>query len=260
MVTVVFRFYAELNAFLAPPLRQRDFNRACARDATAKHMIEALGVPHTEVGLVLVNGEPADLAYRVRDGDRLGVYPHFRSLALAPAVDSGPARFVADAHVGQLARQLRMLGFDVLYRNSYSDAEVARMSAQQRRVVLTRDRDLLIRKDVVLGCYLHARSCEEQLCEVLWRYRLFPHVRPFSRCLECNGLLRSVDKPAIADQVPPSSLLHYDIFLRCESCGRVYWEGSHVARMRRRIEHLLRRCDPGNKNGSEDGGERKRAV
>jgi uncharacterized protein with PIN domain len=245
MAAARFRFYAELNAFIAPQFRYRDFSHACARDATAKHMIEALGVPHTEVGLALVNGEPGKLSYRLRDGDRISVYPHFRSahfVAFAAPAVAAPARFIADAHLGQLARQLRMLGFDVLFRNSYSDSEVARISSEQQRVVLTRDRDLLIRKDVVLGCYVHAISYGEQLCEVMRRYRLFAYVHPFCRCLECNSLLHVIDKQSVAERVPPTSLMHYDKFFQCDSCGRVYWEGSHVVRMRKRIAELLRNC------------------
>lgn len=240
MTIAEFRFYAELNTFIAPTFRHRSFLHACARDATVKHMVEALGVPHTEVERVLVNGEPGDLAYRLQDGDRISVYPHFRSTALAASETSMPARFIADAHLGQLARQLRMLGFDVLFRNSYSDAEVARISSEQQRVVLTRDRDLLIRKDVIWGCYVHATSCDEQLHEVIQRYRLASHVHPFCRCLECNGLLHAIDKVAVSDRVPRTSLLHYDKFFQCEHCGQVYWEGSHVERMRHRIAELLR--------------------
>jgi uncharacterized protein len=243
MATAEFRFYAELNFFIALQFRQRAFRHVCAQDATAKHMIEALGVPHTEVERILINGEPGDLSHRLHDGDRISVYPHFRAAEfLAPDVAS-PVRFIADAHLGHLARQLRMLGFDILFRNSYSDAEVARISSEQQRVVLTRDRDLLIRKDVVFGCYVHATNCDEQLGEVMRRYRLAPHVRPFCRCLECNGLLRIVDKHAVSDRVPASSFMHYDKFFQCEHCGHVYWEGSHVVRMRRRIAELLR-ADP----------------
>lgn len=246
MTIAEFRFYAELNTFIAPPFRHRSFQHTCAQDATVKHMIEALGVPHTEVGYLLVNGEPGDLAHRLCEGDRISVYPHFRSEEFTAVETRSPARFIADAHLGQLARQLRMLGFDVLFRNSYSDADVARISREQQRTVLTRDRDLLIRKDVVLGCYVHAISCDEQLCEVMRRYRLAPYVQPFCRCLECNGLLHAVDKNAVSDRVPPTSLAHYEKFFRCEHCGHVYWEGSHVERMRHRIEKLLRYCAAGN--------------
>jgi len=244
MTTAIFRFHAELNAFIAPAFRQRAFSHPVARDATVKHMIEVFGVPHTEVALVLVNDAPASLAQRVEDGDRIAAYPHVHALAPAggEVADGGTPRFIADAHLGRLARRLRMLGFDVLYRNSYSDAEVARIAAGEGRVVLTRDRDLLIRRDVLQGCYVHATATDAQLVEVLRRYRIAGRCRPFSRCLVCNGRLRPVARDEVAGSVPPTSLAHYERFLRCAGCGKVLWEGTHVERMRRRIADILLRC------------------
>lgn len=247
--TAHFRFYAELNDFLAPALRQRSFVHPCARDASVKHMIEAFGVPHTEVELILVDGRPVDFSHRLRDGERVAVYPHLADLDVESPVPLRPAggekRFVADAHLGQLAKHLRMLGFDVLYRNDYSDAEVARIAVEQDRIVLTRDRDLLIRKDIVRGCYLHAVSSDAQMVEVLRRFDLAGSVRALSRCLACNGLLRTVEKDAVAHRVPQHSRLAYERFYECEGCAQVYWEGSHAARMRKRVAQMLRAADGG---------------
>lgn len=238
-----FRFYAELNHFLAPSLRHRDSRHACPPNATVKHMIEALGVPHTEVELILADGVPVDFSHMLRDGERISVYPYFGRLepgaATAPRPPlAGVCRFVADAHLGQLARDLRMLGFDVLYRNDYNDAEVARIASEDGRIVLSRDRDLLIRKEIVYGCYLHATAGEEQLEEVVIRYRLDVAARAFTRCLHCNRELRPADKDKVADRVPPQSWRVHDRFFECPGCAKVYWEGSHVARMRSRIERM----------------------
>jgi len=245
MLTAHFRFYAELNNFLAPARRQRQFARCCAHDASVKHMIEALGVPHTEVELIVVNGEAVGFSYRLRDGDQVGVYPCHQPFALQQPVPlrprlQGELRFVADAHLGQLARHLRMLGFDVLYRNDYSDAEVARLAADEGRIVLTRDRDLLIRKQIERGCYLHALCGDAQLAQVVARFDLARCARAFSRCLSCNGLLRRVEKSAVAQRVPQHSRQRYDCFYQCQGCAQVYWDGSHVAKMRVRIEQALR--------------------
>jgi uncharacterized protein with PIN domain len=242
--TAEFRFYAELNRFLAPCHRQRSFNYPLSRDATVKHMIEALGAPHTEVELILVNGESVDFSYRLRNGDRVAVYPYFGALDIAPLTrlrdkPAHCARFIADAHLGHLAKNLRMLGFDVLYRNDYSDAEVARIAVEDERIVLTRDRDLLIRKEIVRGCYVHAISSDEQVAEVVARFGLSDIARAFSRCLSCNGTLRVVEKSTVADRVPHYSRQFYDRFFECDACARVYWEGSHVARMRRRVAAML---------------------
>lgn len=244
METAEFRFYAELNRFLTPAHRQQSFIHPLSRDATVKHMIEALGVPHTEVELILVNGESVDFSHRLRHGERVSVYPWFRTLDVGP-VTKVPGRslhsgkFIADAHLGQLAKNLRMLGFDVLYRNDYSDAEVVRIAVEEDRSVLTRDRDLLIRKEVVVGCYLHAVAGEEQVAEVVMRFRLTGNARAFSRCLNCNGVLKAVEKSAVADRVPMHSRQFYDRFFECDACARIYWEGSHVARMRARIVRML---------------------
>ncbi|RJG08052.1 twitching motility protein PilT [Noviherbaspirillum cavernae] len=239
-----FRFYAELNQFLAPRHRQRSFSYALSRDATVKHTIEALGAPHTEVELILVDGESVDFSWRLQGGERVSVYPHFSTLDISALTKvRGPSlrgeRFIADAHLGQLAKNLRMLGFDVLYRNDYSDAEVARIAAEDERIVLTRDRDLLIRKEIVRGCYLHAVPCDEQIAELVARFDLSGSARAFSRCLTCNGVLRVVEKSAVAHRVPTHSRRFYDRFFECEVCAQVYWEGSHVAHMRERVAQML---------------------
>jgi len=245
VATAHFRFYAELNNFLAPRHRQRTFSHPCSRDSTVKHMIEALGVPHTEVELICVDGVAVDFSHRLQDGERVSVYPVSSTVEITPALRLRPdpplpGRFIADAHLGQLAKSLRMLGFDVLYRNDYSDAEVARIAAGEGRIVLTRDRDLLIRKEIVLGCYLHALDIEGQMAEVIGRFRLAPHVRAFSRCLTCNGELRAVAKKEVAHRVPQHSREFYEHFFECAACAHVYWEGSHVARMRVWVAQMLR--------------------
>lgn len=245
VVIAQFRFYAELNNFLAAGQRQRAVIHSCPSDATVKHMIEALGVPHTEVELICVDGESVDFSYRLQDGDRISVYPAFSSIditslqRLRPPSD-GPDRFIADAHLGLLAKNLRMLGFDVLYRNDYSDSEVAHIAASEDRVVLTRDRDLLIRKEIVRGCYLHTVSGDAQLAEVVMRFNLSRWARAFSRCLTCNGVLRMVDKEDVGHRVPQHSRQYYERFYECQGCAQVYWEGSHVARMRARMAQVLR--------------------
>ncbi|RJF99226.1 Mut7-C RNAse domain-containing protein [Noviherbaspirillum saxi] len=244
MTTASFRFYAELNNFLVPSQRQRLCSHPCSRDASVKHMIEALGVPHTEVELILVDGVSVDFSYRVDDGELISVYPCFNEIDISPLVrlrprQSGINRFIADAHLGQLARNLRMLGFDVLYRNDYSDAEVARIAADDGRIVLTRDRDLLIRKEIVYGCYLHAINGDEQLSEVLVRFDLARSAQAFSRCLNCNGILQTVAKRDVEHRVPLHSRLVYDRFYECQGCAHVYWEGSHVVRMRQRVAEML---------------------
>lgn len=243
-VTVTFRFYAELNRFLAPIHRQRSFAWQCAHDASVKHMIEALGVPHTEVDLILVDGASVEFSHSLRDGEHVSVYPAFTTLDPAPqkvlrSPLPFPVRFAADAHLGRLARYLRMLGFDVLYRNDFHDTDLVRLAVDEKRVVLTRDRDLLIRKDIQHGCYLHAVEPEEQLLDLVRRFRLGDAISPFSRCLNCNGLLRGISRQEAMQRVPQQSWRAHEHFWECGDCRQVYWEGSHVARMREKLASLL---------------------
>lgn len=244
MVTATFRFYEELNDFLAPERRGRDVACPCARAATAKHMIEALGVPHTEVELVLVNGESAGFERLLADGDRVAVYPKFEALDITPLlrVRERPLReirFVADAHLGGLAHLLRMTGFDTLYDNHFHDDEIERLALAEHRIVLTRDRDLLKRRGITHGCYVRAVHAQPQLREVFDRLDLVRAARPFTRCLSCNGLLRPIEKAQVLARLPPRVRERHERFSTCEGCGRLFWEGSHWQRMREQVDTLL---------------------
>jgi uncharacterized protein with PIN domain len=242
--TATFRFYEELNDFLAPERRGREFRCHCARAASTKHMIEALGVPHTEVELVLVNGESVGFDRLLADGDRVAVYPKFEAFDVTSLlrVRSHPlreTRFVADAHLGGLAHLLRMTGFDTLYDNGFHDGEIERLAASQGRIVLTRDRELLKRRGVTHGCYVRALRSEAQLREVFDRLDLAGSARPFTRCLSCNGALRALDKALVAPQLPPRVRAQHERFAACDGCSRVFWEGTHWRRMRALVDALL---------------------
>lgn len=241
MVTATFRFYEELNDFLPPERRRREFAVPCARAATVKHMIEALGVPHTEVELILVNGESVGFGRRLRDCDRVAVYPRFESLDITPLlrVRELPlrvTRFVADAHLGGLARLLRMAGFDTLYRNDFQDSEIAAVAIGESRILLTRDRELLKLRGITHGCYVHALKPEQQFAEIVARLDLARGVRPFTLCLECNAPLRAIDKAEVLERLPSSVRASHERFTTCDLCGRVYWEGSHWKRMLQLVE------------------------
>jgi uncharacterized protein with PIN domain len=236
MVMATFRFYGQLNGFLTHARRGHAFAADCARAATTKHMIEALGVPHTEVELILVNGESGSLELLLEENDRVAVYPKFESFDVravqrvrVPA--SARPRFVADAHLGGLARLLRMAGFDTLYDNGFPDDEIERLSIDEDRVVLTRDRELLKRRGILDGCYVHALKSADQLRELFDRLDLPGLVRPFTLCLHCNAPLREVGKEAVFDRLPPMVRNGQDEFSTCDCCRRIYWKGSHWQRM-----------------------------
>jgi uncharacterized protein with PIN domain len=228
-MTASFRFHGALGDFLPQERRGARFDYRCARAATLKNAIEALGVPHTEIGRLTLNGEPATLQRIVREGDAIEVFPH-EAEGLA---EKGPDPFfLADAHLGGLARFLRMLGFDTLHDPALRDAQIRRLARDERRIVLTRDRELLKCRDIARGCYVHAVRVEAQLAEVAERYGLATRARPFTLCLRCNLPLQRVEKAAVAERLPEKVRLLQSEFTRCPGCDRVYWPGSHYERMR----------------------------
>jgi len=229
---VKIRFYEELNDFLPPARRKVAFEHAFNRSGSIKDMIEALGVPHTEVDLILVNGRSVDFDYLIRDGDRISVYPMFESMDIAPVTRLRPAplrttRFVLDTHLGRLAAYLRLFGFDTLYRNDYDDPTLAAISAAERRILLTRDRQLLMRKQVTRGYFVRETQPRQQLIEILRRFDLRATQRPFTRCMHCNGEISAVSKDKVRARLLPRTERWYQEFWRCGQCGKIYWKGTH---------------------------------
>jgi uncharacterized protein with PIN domain len=239
-----FRFYAELNDFLPRERRFSDFGHAFDGHPSIKDTIEALGVPHTEVDLILANGESVDFSYQLQDDDRISIYPVFENFDITPIQRLRPrplrvVRFVLDTHLGRLAAYLRLLGFDTLYRNDADDPELARISRDEQRVLLTRDRGLLKRSIVTHGYYIRETDPQKQVVEVVLHFDLFRVIEPFRRCLRCNGVLEEVSKDEISSQLPPLASQSFDEFRRCQGCGKVFWKGSHYERMAQLIEHVL---------------------
>lgn len=243
MPTAHLRFYADLNLFLAHKNRQREFQHTFSGSPSIKDMIEALGVPHTEVALMLVNGNPVDFSYHVLDGDRISIYPPFEHLGSIEAPDiqaQGEPRFVCDVHLGRLAAYLRMVGFDTLFPEDYRDEELARISSEEDRILLTRDRGLLKRSIVKRGYSVRATDPWQQLEEVIRRFDLYDAIERFRRCAACNGVLEDVAKADILDQLPQKTAGYYEEFRRCTMCGKIYWRGSHYEQIDQLVERLLR--------------------
>jgi uncharacterized protein with PIN domain len=245
MAQAELRFYEELNDFLAPELRRRTFPHTFDRRTSIKDMIESFGVPHTEIDVILVNSRSVDFSHIVQDGDRISVYPVFESLDISPLLRLRPAplrnpAFVLDSNLGRLARYLRLLGFDCLYRNDFDDATVADLASREQRIVLTRDRALLQRKLITRGFFVRADRPREQVREVLARLDLYRQVQPYTRCTRCNGLLQDAQKQDIEHRLEPKTRRYFDRFRQCTQCGQVYWQGSHHARAQRLIEELTR--------------------
>jgi uncharacterized protein len=245
VATVTFRLHQQLWPLLARERRRESFDYGCAQSASAKHALEALGVPHTEVEWLAVNGLPAGLDRPLRQGDLVEAWPrlvlpppgHCQRLRTWP--DAAASRFIADAHLGGLARLLRLAGFNTLYRQDYQDQEIARISAIEGRIALTRDRELLKQRDIEYGCFVREQQPWLQLTELLRRLQLATAVQPFSLCLECNVTLQQIERTAVLDRLPPAVRLGQRHFTECAQCGRLYWQGSHWKRMREKLDAAL---------------------
>jgi uncharacterized protein with PIN domain len=238
-----FRFYEELNDFLSKEKQKKSFTYEFSGSPTIKDAIEACGVPHPEIDLILVNGNSVGFDYHLIDGNRVSVYPVFESLDISPVVKLRKAplrkiRFIIDVNLGKLARLLRMVGFDSLYENDYGDREIVKISSTQRRIILTRDQSLLKHKSVTHGYWLRNTDPETQLNEVIRRFDLVSKISPFSRCMTCNGLLREIDKAKILGELPERTAKYYSQFYQCEECKKIYWHGSHYQKMFEKIERL----------------------
>ncbi len=243
--TVQIRFYEELNDFLPEERRKRSFEAPFRRGDTVKALIEALGVPHTEVDLVLADGRSVSFSHRLEAGQRISVYPVFESFDISGVTRVRPEplrepRFVADVHLGRLACALRMLGFDTRYSNDCDDEALARFAGEERRILLTRDRGLLKRRAITHGYLVRARDPQEQLGEVLRRFDLAGLLRPFTLCPHCNLPLVEAPKDEITGRIPARIGELYGRFKRCPRCDRIYWPGSHWDHMRGRIRAILR--------------------
>lgn len=240
MAEVTVRVYGPLNDFLPAHRRQADWLSAVDGHPSVKDLIERAGVPHPEVDLILVNGKSVGFDHAVRGGDRVAVFPQFTTFDVASLTrvrprPLEPLRFVADVHLGRLARHLRLAGLDTAYSTAADDASLADVAGRERRILLTRDQGLLKRRAVTHGYFIRETHPHRQLVEVLRRFGPL-ELRPYSRCLRCNGLLAEVPKTAVEADLPPRTREHYDHFEACANCHRVYWRGSHWNRLKQAID------------------------
>src|SRR5262245_9059505 len=241
VLSVGVRFYGALNDFL--PTARKQTTLACVLNSSSsvKDLVEALGVPHPEIDLIAVNGRPVDFACRLRDGDRVAVYPQFRAIDLGNDVRLGPPpqhdlRFVADVHLGRLAAYLRLAGFDTAYRNDLPDDEIVAVSVSEDRTVLTRDVGLLKHRAITRGYFVRETTPVRQLVEVMRRFEVAEPVAPFTRCLSCNTPLIEIAKNRVEHLLPARTREHFREFRQCPACDRIYWRGSHYAKMCRLLD------------------------
>lgn len=236
MIAATFRFYDELNDFLPPNQRGQAVALTFSEHQTVKHLFESLGVPHPEVASVRINGRRGDFASLLKDGDQVDVFPLSPEERKAQARD-GSKGFLLDIHLGKLARYLRILGFDTIYKNDFKDKELAEISYSQERILLTRDRRLLMRNLVQRGYCIRALQPRQQVLEVVRRFKLSDLVVPFQRCPQCNTALEAVSKADVVERLEPLTKRYFNEFHICPHCGQIYWKGSHYERMLDFINH-----------------------
>jgi uncharacterized protein with PIN domain len=236
----------QLWAFLAPRRRQARFVTAYDGEATLGHVVRAIGIPLTETGTLTVDGRPAAAADRPRPGAAVGVGAVRRPQSTCEA--SG---FLLDVHLGSLARRLRLLGVDTAYGNDAQDAALVERAGRERRILLTQDRGLLMRRALWCGAYVRGHRADAQLADVLDRFA--PPLAPWTRCPACNGALAPVSKDEVLDRLEPGTRRRYERFARCRSCGRVYWHGAHGRRLDAVVESAVRSTRQPNSCAGADG-------
>jgi uncharacterized protein with PIN domain len=239
-----FRFYEELNDFLPQARRKIRFVYNFAGNPSIKDAIEAIGVPHPEIDLILVNSKPVQFSYKLKDEDEVSVYPVFETLDITTVTHlrEKPLRdmkFICDAHLGKLVKLLRLCGFDSLCDAELDDADIIELALQDKRIILTRDKQLLKNKKVSHGYWIRSTESYEQLKEVLLKFDLKRKTTPFTRCMECNGEIHQVSKSDILDKLETNTRRYYRKFMECPDCGRLYWNGSHYNNMKKRLKTIL---------------------
>jgi uncharacterized protein len=239
--SITIRFYEELNDFLHYSKRKKPFDIILIEKRTIKDIIESLGVPHTEVDLIIVNKQSVPFGYHPENGDYISVYPVFEALDITSINILRPKplrqpKFILDVHLGTLARYLRLLGFDTIYRNDLQDEEIITISLTEQCIILTRDRQMLKNGRVTHGYYVRNTNPGKQLREIVNRFDLKDQFHPFIRCMACNGKIEKIEKDIVLDQLLPKTRNAFNEFYRCNSCHKVYWKGSHYDRMTRIVE------------------------
>jgi len=239
-----FRFYGRLNDFLREDRRNLTFLYKFKGKPSIKHTIEAIGVPHPEVGCIQINNRKEDFSYLLNSNDSVQVHPSFDNPSAKKffgdtAIISTPC-FLLDNHLGKLAIYLRMMGFDVLYRNDYKDDELAEIAGKSERILLTRDRGLLKRSIIKFGYIVRSSLPRDQVMEVSKRYDLYVNAKPFHRCLQCNSIIKPVEKQLILNRLQPLTKQYYDEFKICNDCDQIYWKGSHYKRMSSMLDEIFK--------------------
>jgi uncharacterized protein with PIN domain len=240
--TISLTFHGDLGLFLKRAERSSQVSRARSHKTSVKDVIEACGVPHPEVDLIVANGRPVDFSFPLNADSELEIYPVPAPSGLFPEFRLQAREvpgFVVDGHLGKLTRDLRLLGIDVNYRCDAEDRELLVTAVRERRALLTRDRRLLMHGVIQTGYCPRSQVAIEQTVEVIKRFDLIQKLAPFQRCLQCNEYLSPVPKETVLDKLEPLTRLYYHQFRRCPKCQQIYWRGSHHHHLASRIGAIM---------------------
>lgn len=237
------RFYEELNDFLPPSRKKIRYEINFTGTPSVKDIIEAQGVPHTEIDLILVNGTSVRFNKRLNGDEDISVYPVFESFDISKVQMLRPRplrrpKYVLDVHLGTLSKYMRMLGFDALYRNDFTDPEIITLSVVQKRCILTRDIGILKHSAVLHGYWIRNSNPLKQIEEVVRRFHLHGEIKEFTRCVRCNAKLKKISREKAAAGLPPKVKMFQREFSFCPDCSKTYWKGTHYDKMSSLIEHL----------------------
>jgi len=239
--TVRLNLHGDLDFFLRSVARGRSIERSLSEKTSVKDVIESCGVPHPEVDLILVDGQPVDFHFGIASAADIELYP--AGTPSTPFTEQRlqvvtAAKFVADGHLGRLARNLRLLGFDVAYDPRAEDRQLLRVMERENRALLTCDRRLLMHAVVRTGYCPRSQNSDEQTVEVIRRFDLLGSITPFTRCIRCNAPLRNIAKAEIIERLEPLTKIYYEQFRRCTGCDQIYWPGSHFSKLQKRLEQI----------------------
>lgn len=250
MKSIFIRFYEELNDFLPGEKRKIRFQHQFFGNPSIKDLIGSLGVPHTEIDLILVNGKSVDFSYIVQDKDDISVYPIFQSFDISSIQQLREIslnqqlksiyniKFIVDCHLGNLAKYMRLLGIDTFYKNNIQEKEIINIAINDQRIILTKNKNLLKRNEIINGYWMRNENVESQIKEVIQRFKLQKEIKYFSRCLICNSKLKFIEKEKIINRIPSRVKEWCNEFYYCENCDKIYWKGSHYNKMLMTIKEL----------------------
>lgn len=243
MIVTYVRFYEELNDFLPARLSKKTMKKEVLLPTTVKDIVESYGVPHTEVDLILVNGESVSFGYKIADQDRISVYPVFESFDITPVkhLQAKPLRipcFFAEKYLWKLTRLLRLLGINVIYDDTLTNKQVIELIVSSKQILLTRSAQQLMHSTISRGYCIRADDPVDQTIEVMKRFDLLGQMLPFSRCMLCNGSVVKIPMQTVESHLDSKTASLYTKYFQCSDCKKIYWKGSHYKQLQRFVDQV----------------------